>query len=235
MSEQPATMRAWRVHEYGQPLDVLRLEDVAIPEPGPGEVLVRVQAIPLNLNDLERITGGNMMVRPEFPYSPGMEVMGVVDASAPVPSSSSAGGSRRSPSRLTAASPSTQSARASAAFEMPDDDRPSRRGSDLLPLPSRLAGPVRPRRTRAGETVLIHAAAGGSGTAAIQLAKHAGARVFASVGDDDQGRAVPCARRRRRDQLHGPRTSPRSCCGRPAGAASTSCSTTSAKRCSRGR
>ena len=43
-------------------------------------VRVRVQAIPFNLNDLERITGGNMMVRPELPYSPGMEVMGVVDA-----------------------------------------------------------------------------------------------------------------------------------------------------------
>ena len=39
-----------------------------------------MQAIPFNLNDLERITGGNMMVRPELPYSPGMEVMGVVDA-----------------------------------------------------------------------------------------------------------------------------------------------------------
>src|SRR5205085_7833322 len=73
-------MRAWRVHEYGSPLEVLQLDTAPIPEPGPDEVRVRVQAIPLNLNDLERITGGNMMVRPEFPYSPGMEVMGVVDA-----------------------------------------------------------------------------------------------------------------------------------------------------------
>src|SRR5438270_11691833 len=73
-------MRAWRVHEYGQPRDVLRLDTVPIPEPGAGEVRVRVQAIPLNLNDLERITGGNMMLRPELPTIPGMEVMGVVDA-----------------------------------------------------------------------------------------------------------------------------------------------------------
>jgi NADPH:quinone reductase-like Zn-dependent oxidoreductase len=42
-----------------------------------------VQAIPLNLNDLERITGGNMMVRADLPYAPGMEVMGVVDACGP--------------------------------------------------------------------------------------------------------------------------------------------------------
>src|SRR4029077_20849876 len=58
----------------------LRLDTVAVPDPDAGEVRVRVQAIPLNVNDLERITGGNMMVRPELPYSPGMEVMGIVDA-----------------------------------------------------------------------------------------------------------------------------------------------------------
>src|SRR3954454_10187773 len=75
-----ASMRAWRTHEYGVPLEALRLDGVPLPEPEAGEVRVHVHAIPLNLNDLERITGGNMMVRPDLPYSPGMEVMGVVDA-----------------------------------------------------------------------------------------------------------------------------------------------------------
>src|SRR5580765_555884 len=75
------SMRAWRTHEYGRrATEVLQLDTVPVPEPEAGEVRVRVHAIPFNLNDLERITGGNMMVRPEFPYSPGMEVMGVVDA-----------------------------------------------------------------------------------------------------------------------------------------------------------
>ena len=55
----PGTMRAWRTHEYGpRPTEVLQLDTVPIPEPQAGEVRVRVQAIPLNLNDLERITGG---------------------------------------------------------------------------------------------------------------------------------------------------------------------------------
>src|SRR6516162_4702965 len=76
-------MRAWRTHAYGQPLEALKLDIVPIPDPGPAELRVKVQAIPLNLNDLERITGGNMMVRPELPYSPGMEVMGMVDACGP--------------------------------------------------------------------------------------------------------------------------------------------------------
>ena len=83
MPDDDRTMRAWRTHEYGRPTDVLRLDTVPIPDPEAGELRVRVQAIPFNLNDLERITGGNMMVRPELPYSPGMEVMGIVDACGP--------------------------------------------------------------------------------------------------------------------------------------------------------
>src|SRR5258708_12534734 len=80
MQNADRTMRAWRTHEYGRPTEVLRLDTVPVPAPEAGEVRVRVQAIPFNLNDLERITGGNMMVRPELPSSPGMEVMGIVDA-----------------------------------------------------------------------------------------------------------------------------------------------------------
>ena len=105
-------MRAWRIHEYGEPSDVLRLDTVDIPEPEAGELRVRVQAIPLNLNDLERINGGNMMVRPELPYSPGMEVMGVVDACG-AGAEEWAGPPRRRDAEAgrTAASPSTRSAR----------------------------------------------------------------------------------------------------------------------------
>src|SRR2546429_4724081 len=83
MPNDDRVMRAWRTHEYGRPTDALRLDTVSIPTPEPGELRVRVQAIPFNLNDLERITGGNMMVRPELPYSPGMEVMGVVVGAGP--------------------------------------------------------------------------------------------------------------------------------------------------------
>ena len=79
----PTTMRAWRTHEYGEPGTALQLDEVEVPEPGEGEVLIRALGIPLNLNDLERITGGNMMVRPDLPYAPGMEVMGTVDACGP--------------------------------------------------------------------------------------------------------------------------------------------------------
>ena len=54
-------MRAWRTHQYGPPLEALMLDVVPIPDPGPGELRIKVDAVPLNLNDLERITGPYMI------------------------------------------------------------------------------------------------------------------------------------------------------------------------------
>ncbi len=151
-------MRAWRTHEYGEPLDVLQLDEVAVPEPGAGEVLVRALGIPFNLNDLERITGGNMMVRPELPYSPGMETMGIVDACGPGRRGAArASGSSPSRSRRTAGSPSTRSVPRS----------PRSRCPTTIPLPDAAAlffpfhlawlGLFDRAELQAGETVLIHA------------------------------------------------------------------------------
>jgi NADPH2:quinone reductase len=181
------TMRAWRTHEYGaRPTDVLRLDTVPVPAPEAGEVRVRVQAIPLNLNDLERITGANMMVRPELPYSPGMEVMGIVDTCG-------AGTEEWQDRRVVAMPKGANGGFAEyaicpvvSAFEMPD----------TIPLPSAAAlyfpfhlawlGLFDRAELRAGESVLIHAGAGGSGSAAIQLAAYRGARVFATAGSDEK-------------------------------------------------
>jgi NADPH2:quinone reductase len=182
-----STMRAWRTHEYGpRPTEVLQLDTVSVPEPEAGEVRVRVQAIPLNLNDLERINGGNMMARPELPYSPGMEVMGVVDACGP-------GAEAWAGRRVVATTKAAHGGFAEyavcpvvSAFDMPD----------AIPLPDAAAlyfpfhlawlGLYDRADLRPGEDVLIHAAAGGSGSAAIQLATHRGARVFATAGSDDK-------------------------------------------------
>ena len=184
MSSEDLTMRAWRLHEYGRPTEVLRLDTIPVPAPEAGELRVRVQAIPFNLNDLERITGGNMMVRPELPYSPGMEVMGVVDECG--------AGTEEWEGRRVVAMPKGANGGfaeyaicpAVSAFEMPDTVPLP--GAAALYFPFHLAwlGLFDRAELQAGESVLIHAAAGGSGSAAIQLAKHAGARVFATAGTD---------------------------------------------------
>jgi NADPH2:quinone reductase len=181
-----ATMRAWRTHEYGPPLDALHLDVVDTPVPGDGELRVRVQAIPLNFNDLERITGGNMMVEPELPYSPGMEVMGVVDTCGD-------GAETWLGRRVVATTKGASGGYAEYAvcpavstFEMPD----------AIPLPDAAAlyfpfhlawlGLFDRADLQPGETVLVHAGAGGSGSAAIQLAAHRGAKVFATAGSDEK-------------------------------------------------
>src|SRR6476620_311193 len=190
MSEQSgsgdATMRAWRLHEYGEPLDVLQIDTVPVPEPEAGEVRVRNQGIPLNLNDLERINGGSMMVVPPLPTSPGMAVMGVVDACGP-------GTEDWLGRRIVATTKGATGGYAeyticptSSAFEMPE----------VIPFPDAAAlffpfhlawlGLFDRGGLEAGQSVLIHAAAGGSGSAAVQLAANAGARVFATAGSDDK-------------------------------------------------
>jgi len=186
MGTEDGTMRAWRLHEYGEPLDVLTLDTVAVPEPDAGELLVRVDAFPLNLNDLERITGGNMMVRPELPYSPGMEVFGEVVVCG-------AGAQDRMGARVAATTKGAYGGFAEyavcpsvSAFDVPESvPLPD---AAALYFPFHLAWPGLFDRAglQAGESVLVHAGAGGSGSAAIQLARHRGARVFATVGTDDK-------------------------------------------------
>jgi len=179
-------MRAWRTHRYGRPRDVLRLDDVPVPTPGPGELRVRVQAIPFNLNDLERITGGNMMVRPELPYSPGMEVMGVVDACGP-------GAEAFQGQRVVAMTKGAHGGYAEyalcpavSAFEMPESIPLPDAAALYFPFHLAWLGLYDRAKLRAGESVLIHAAAGGSGSAAIQLAVQRGARVFATAGSEEK-------------------------------------------------
>lgn len=186
MSNEARTMRAWRTHEYGRPTEVLKLDTVPVPDPDPGELRVRVQAIPFNLNDLERITGGNMMVRPELPYSPGMEVMGVVDACG--------AGVEAWQGRRVVAMPKGANGGfaeyaicpAVSAFDMPDSVPLPDAAALYFPFHLAWLGLYDRADLQAGESVLIHAAAGGSGSAAIQLAKHVGARVFATAGTDEK-------------------------------------------------
>src|SRR5258705_2245791 len=73
-------MRAWRVHRHGRPSESIVLEELHSGVRGPGEVRVRVDATTLNFNDIDGIYGRYRTVAPPLPYTPGMEVLGHVDA-----------------------------------------------------------------------------------------------------------------------------------------------------------
>jgi NADPH:quinone reductase-like Zn-dependent oxidoreductase len=72
-------MRAVVQHEFGEPTDVLRVEDVPLPEPGPGEVRVRLTRSPIHNHDIWTIRG-TYGVKPDLPARAGTEAVGVVDA-----------------------------------------------------------------------------------------------------------------------------------------------------------
>lgn len=180
----PKTMRAWRVHEYGAPREVLQIDEVPVPEPGPGEVLVRVQAIPLNLNDMERINGKNMMVRPPLPTIPGMEVMGIVETCGEGAESREGERVVALPTRAFGGFAEYAVCPVESAFSMPEEIPLPDAAALYFPFHLAWLGLFDRARLERGESVLIHAAAGGSGSAAIQLAKNAGARVFATASSE---------------------------------------------------
>lgn len=183
----PETMRAWRVHAWGpDPTTAMQLDEVPLPVPEAGELLVRVQGIPLNLNDLERVNGENMMVRPELPVTPGMEVMGVVAATGAGTEDWQGKRVVAMPKQATGGFAEYAICPLVSAFEMPESIPLPDAAALYFPFHLAWLGLIDRAALQPGETVLIHAAAGGAGSAAIQIAKHVGAKVFATAGSPEK-------------------------------------------------
>ncbi len=175
-------MRAWRVHEFGVPTDVLRVDEVDPPEPGPGEVQIAVEAITINFNDIDGIRGRYQTVRVEPPYIPGMEVLGRVRAAGD-------GGGALIGTRVCAIPSGAFGGYAEVAvapvamtFPMPDDMDTATAASVYMPFHVASLALYERAHLSADDTVLVHAAAGGAGSAAVQLARARGARVIATAG-----------------------------------------------------
>ncbi|MFJ7072194.1 NADP-dependent oxidoreductase [Streptomyces sp. NPDC098781] len=196
------TMRAVRIHEYGGP-EVLRYEEAPIPEPGPGEVLVRVHAVGINPPDWY-LRGGLTKMPGEtestvtLPVIPGTDVSGVVEAVATDVDDFAVGdevfGLLRFPSfdgRAYAeyvAAPASDLARKPAGIDHVHAAGAPMAGLTawqfLIDLGHDHPSPFQTARHRptalgAGTTVLVNGAAGGVGHMAVQLAKWKGARVIA--------------------------------------------------------
>jgi NADPH2:quinone reductase len=133
---------------------------------------------------MERITGRNMMVRPELPSIPGMEVMGVVDGCGEGALGWQGKRVVALPKQANGGFAEYARCPVESAFEMPEEIPLPDAAALYFPFHLAWLGLVDRADLRAGERVLIHAAAGGSGSAAIQIAKHAGARVFATASSE---------------------------------------------------
>ena len=173
-------MKAVRAHQIGGP-EVLRYEDVADPEPGPGEALLQVKAVGVNFTDVASRRGSNP---PDaFPWTPGREAAGVVTAIGDGVSEVAVGdhvayamhtGSYAEkavvPSRLL--------------VEMPEGMDYSTGAATMLQGMTAHFLVFGITRLSAGDRVLVHAGAGGMGLWLIQLLKRVGAYVFTTVSTE---------------------------------------------------
>ncbi|WP_030809104.1 NADPH:quinone oxidoreductase family protein [Streptomyces sp. NRRL F-2799] len=169
-------MQAWQVHENGEPREVMRLAEVERPVPGEGQVLLRVRAANVNFPDA-LLCRGQYQIRPPLPFTPGVEICGETEDG-----------------RRVIANPALPYG-GFAEYALAD-------ARALLPAPEALDdaeaaalhigyqtgwfGLHRRAYLEAGETLLVHAAAGGVGSAAVQLGNAAGARVIGVVGGADK-------------------------------------------------
>jgi NADPH:quinone reductase-like Zn-dependent oxidoreductase len=211
-------MKAAVIHGYGEEFNILRYEDVATPEPGPGEVLVRVRASAVNHcdTDLRRgLYGGERLgvdgAEP-FPWVMGVDACGEVAAiGAGVDGFSE--GDRVSPHFMLSCGTCRacidgkenicESAgilgvtswggyaeyvkcRPNHLIRIPDALSFEDAVAGQIPFATAWEALVEVAQIRAGESVLITAAGGGVGSAAVQIARLAGARVIAAAGSDDK-------------------------------------------------
>jgi NADPH2:quinone reductase len=180
-------MKALQVTAHGRPGEVLAVRTIEVPEPGPGEVRIAVGAASLNFNDIDRCRGKLVSVPTPPPFTLGMDVCGVVDATGE--GAESWLGKRVVAITKTALGGIAEFAIAPAVsvFDAPAQLTDTEATAFVLTFQASHLALFRRGRLRAGETLVVHSAASGLGTAGIQLGKAAGARVIAVAGGPEKG------------------------------------------------
>jgi len=178
-------MRAWQMNEIGDPSDVLALTSVADPEPGSGQVLLDVDACGLKFPDILQIQG-RYQVKPTLPFIPGGEIAGTVTAHGPeLDDSAPAVGDRvlvMANGGRAGGLAERVAVSARQCLPIPDAMTSEQAAAMLVNYGTGVFALRNRARLQAGESVLVTAAAGGVGSAAVQLAKAIGATVYGLAG-----------------------------------------------------
>ncbi|MGW6908687.1 NADPH:quinone oxidoreductase family protein [Streptomyces sp. NPDC054940] len=169
-------MQAWQVHENGEPSEVMRLDDVETPTPGDGQILLKVRAANINFPDA-LLCRGHYQVRPPLPFTPGVEICGETEDGRRV---------LANPALPHGGFAEYTVADAAAVLPAPEALDDAEAAALHIGYQTGWFGLHRRAGLEAGETLLVHAAAGGVGSAAVQLGKAAGARVIGVVGGADK-------------------------------------------------
>ena len=183
-------MKAWQVAELGEPMHVMSLNEVTAPDPAAGQVLVRVRASSANFPDA-LMCRGLYQVRPDLPFTPGVELCGDVVALGDGVTSHAIGDRVLGAAVLPHGGFAEQALMtADAAFAAPSSLDDAEASSLYIGYQTGWFSLRRRAALQPGETLLVHAAAGGVGSAAVQLGKAMGARVIGVAGGPAKAEVV---------------------------------------------
>lgn len=179
-------MKALQATRNGAPAEVLEVVDIPVPDPGPGQVLIKVGAASLNFNDIDRCYGRRVTVPLEPPFTLGMDVCGTIERCGE--GAEEWQGKRVMALTQMATGGLAEYALASkdAVFDAPDSLSDPEATSFIIPFHTAYLAIVQRARIVEGEIILVHSGASSVGAAAIQIAKARGLKVFATVSSADK-------------------------------------------------
>jgi NADPH:quinone reductase len=175
-------MKAIRVHEFGEP-DVMRLEEVPDPKPGPGQVVVRIHAVGINPVDAY-IRAGRYNREAPLPYTPGSDAAGVIEVVGEGVGRFTVGTRVYTAGTITGAYAERALCSQSQVHPLPERISFAQGAAIYIPYATAYRALFQRAQVRAGETVLVHGASGGVGIAAVQIARAAGLTVIGTAGTD---------------------------------------------------
>jgi NADPH2:quinone reductase len=176
----PVTMRALQQTSLNGPRDLRLVTDAPVPVPGPGEVLIRVTAAGVNFGDIAQ-AHGTFLGGPQPPYLAGFEAAGEVAARGEAVTGLEPGARVIGAGIGCGAFAEYTALPAAAVVPVPAGWAEEQALGLVVSWPTALAALKPLGRIAAGQTVLIHAAAGGTGQVAVKMAKHYGATVIATA------------------------------------------------------
>lgn len=179
-------MKAIRVQNFGGP-EVLQLEDVPDLSAGPGQVVVQVRAIGVNPVDTYVRTGVHA-VKPQLPYTPGSDAAGVVESIGEQVTRVKLGDSVYIVGSVSGTYAQRCLCSESQVHRLPPHVTYEQGAALGVPYATAYRSLFQKGQGKAGETVLVHGATGGVGTAAVQLARAAGLTVI-GTGGSEKGRS----------------------------------------------
>ncbi len=173
-------MKAIFVHQFGGP-EVLKLEEVPTPKPAAGQVLVRIHAAGVNPYDTY-MRAGTYAIKPPLPYTPGSDAAGVIEATGNGVKKVKPGDRVYTARTITGAYAEYALALEEQVHSLPEKISFGQGAGVWVPYGTAYHGLHHSAEAHASETVLVHGASGGVGTAALQMARAMGLTVFGTAG-----------------------------------------------------